>query len=311
MKTSQTSNSLTTDGTSRPSESQEGSEASPADSSTDSSSAAETSTEAPITSGRPSQTTEGDPETSVKETVSPLTTVDSADSEKPSSEAVPSSETPTDSIPVSSTARPDAEKSTLAGAGQFEAVPLGESRVNIVYKEQGRSLGVLRRRRYSTVEIAYHEVLIKRVLKGDEEVREVTGALPDSKRSLRMVRTRLYSHGVQFKKDGVYVVAGNVVNGMLWTSTAFWQEEWNKLTEDQVDGLRHAYAKNCECKIKTCWRNCEKLAEKTNKFCVWQLRFPIKNDCSVKHRVCSLEEDGSCLWKHGNGYDNCKTGVSP
>lgn len=153
-------------------------------------------------------------------------------------------------------------------------------------------------------EKVYYPIRIIRVYKGN--ITDLTHLKPLRRRADKVryisrlyVPSRISSCSLSLKKRRVYVVMGQIHEGVLHHGLCNWRSTWRRITPIQNSGLKRNYAKGCACSIRTCptrkW--CKKSRLPTE--CRW-----ISDDgfgvtkCVERWQVCRYNKRSrSCKWK--------------
>ena len=113
------------------------------------------------------------------------------------------------------------------------------------------------------------------------------------------VPSRISSCRLSLTKTRVYVVMGQIHEGVLHHGLCNWRSTWRHLTSVQLSGLKRQYAKGCECSIRTCptrkW--CKKSQLPTECRWVSEDGFGVTK-CVDRWQVCKYNGDSrSCKWR--------------
>lgn len=155
----------------------------------------------------------------------------------------------------------------------------------------------------------YYDVLIKKVFKGGDKVRNSRGTFVDASNPKRFFARIYFSsyHGQDLEPGVAYMLSGKIMdNDLVLPSRGCWLEKWTDLSRDEVRGLHWKYAANCDCMINFCVQGrCRKMPPLE---CAWEvpwvhLREPTR-DCGAKHNLC-VKHQNECQWTTGRGFDSC------
>jgi hypothetical protein len=150
----------------------------------------------------------------------------------------------------------------------------------------------------------YYPIRIIKVYKGN--ISSLTH-LKTLRRHSNKVRylSRLYvpspisSCRLSLTKTRVYVVMGQIHQGVLHHGLCNWRSTWRQITNVQLSGLKRQYAKGCECSIRTCptrgW--CKKSQLPTE--CRWVSEDGFgATKCVDRWQVCRYNSvSRSCKWR--------------
>lgn len=159
----------------------------------------------------------------------------------------------------------------------------------------------------------YYDVLVKKVFKGGDKVRNTRGTFVDASNPRRFFAKIYFSshHGQDLEPGVAYMLSGKIMdNDLVLPSRGCWLEKWKDLSGEEVRGLHGKYAKNCDCMINFCvpGYHCKMMQSSLRPSrCAWELRNfrePTR-DCGAKHNLCAKKQDGVCQWTTGRGFDSC------
>jgi len=157
----------------------------------------------------------------------------------------------------------------------------------------------------------YYDVLIKKVFKGGDKVRNTRGTFVDAANPKRFFARIYFSphHGQELEAGVAYMLSGKIMdNDLVLPSRGCWLEKWKDLSREEVHGLHRKYAENCDCMINFCipGSHCKMMQSLYPSRCAWQLRNfrEPSRDCGAKHNMCTKHR-GKCHWKTGHGFDSC------
>lgn len=158
----------------------------------------------------------------------------------------------------------------------------------------------------------YYDVLIKKVFKGKDKVRNTRGTFVDASNPKRLF-ARIYfsSHLGRDLEPGVaYMLSGKIMdNDLVLPSRGGWLEKWTDLSVEEKRGLHGKYADNCDCEIRFCipGYHCKMVQSSLPPTrCAWELRNfrEPSRDCGAKHNLC-LKYQNACQWTVGKGFHPC------
>ena len=103
----------------------------------------------------------------------------------------------------------------------------------------------------------YYPIRIIKVYKGNMSSLTHLKSIPrhgDRERytSRLYVPSPISSCRLSLKRTRVYVVMGQIHQGVLHHGLCNWRSTWKQITNVQLNGLKRHYAKGCECSIRTC-----------------------------------------------------------
>lgn len=160
----------------------------------------------------------------------------------------------------------------------------------------------------------YYDVLIKKVFKGEDNVRKTRGTFIDAANPSRVFAKIYFSshHGQDLEPGVAYMLSGKIMdNDLILPSRGCWYEKWHELSVEEVRGLHGKYAENCDCTVQFCipGPHCKMMQSSKHSWCYWELRNfrEPSRDCGAKHNMCA-KQHGMCHWTTGLGYHSC---ISP
>lgn len=149
----------------------------------------------------------------------------------------------------------------------------------------------------------YYDVLIKKIFKGEDKVRNIDGAFVDAAKPKRLfARVYVGFNTAQNLEPGeAYMLSGRIMRNSLVVSSNFcWYEKWKNLSKVQKHGLNGKYAENCDCKITQCYTEEQCKAMVIFKKCLLYFR----DECGVSHRTC-VKQNNVCSWEESKEFDIC------
>ena len=158
----------------------------------------------------------------------------------------------------------------------------------------------------------YYDVLIKKVFKGKDKVRNTRGIFVDASNPKRFFARVYFSshHGQDLEPGVAYMLSGKIMdNDLVLPSRGCWLEKWTDLSAEEKRGIHGKYADNCDCKIDFCipGYHCKMIQSSLSSTqCAWELhnfREPSR-DCGAKHNVC-VKHKNACQWTIGKGFYPC------
>lgn len=158
----------------------------------------------------------------------------------------------------------------------------------------------------------YYDVLIKKIFKGEDKVRNIRGTFIDASNPRRLFAKVYFSshHGQDLEPGVAYMLSGKIMdNDLVLPSRGCWLEKWEDLSKEELHGLHGNYAANCDCNIRFCVPgfHCKMVQSSLRPTkCAWELRNfkEPSRDCGAKHNWC-VKQQGSCHWTTGHGFDLC------
>jgi len=178
--------------------------------------------------------------------------------------------------------------------------PPASNLYNRPFSRRGRDKGMM-----------YYDVLIKKVFKGGDKVRNTKGTFIDAANPRRFFARIYFSpyHGQELEAGVAYMLSGKIMNNeLLLPNSGCWMEKWEDLSKEEKHGLHGKYAKNCDCRIRFCVPGfCDRLqAFPLPSQCAWELRNfrEPSRDCGARHNLC-IKHQNECHWTVGKGFDSC------
>lgn len=150
----------------------------------------------------------------------------------------------------------------------------------------------------------YYPIRITKVYKGNlsnlvnrKTIRRPSGKIQYISRLY--IPPRITSCSLSLTKSRVYVVMGQIHQGVLHHGLCNWRSKWQDITTVQRRGFKRQYAKGCECSIRTCpsrhW--CNKSQHPTE--CRWTSDYGYGvRKCIDRYQVCKYNSiSRSCKWR--------------
>ena len=107
------------------------------------------------------------------------------------------------------------------------------------------------------------------------------------------------SCSLSLSNGGVYVIMGQIHEGVLHHDLCSWRSKWEDITSVQRQGFKRQYNKGCECSIRTCpsrrWCQTSQLPTE----CRWVSNHGYRETrCIDKYHVCRYNSiSRSCKWR--------------
>lgn len=149
----------------------------------------------------------------------------------------------------------------------------------------------------------YYDVLIKKIFKGRDKLRNINGAFVDAANPKRLfAKVYVASYVAQdLEPYAAYMLSGKIMqNNLVIATNACWFEKWQDLSKDQIRGLHGKYAQNCDCNITPCFP-CKGVPPAATE-CLWN----VLGDCAIRHGTC-VKHNNECIWTKGQGFDSCSS----